>query len=288
MRCHLFSAILLATLSTQAFAETLVYEIVPEDAAAVTVDMEMVVRVISRRVNPGWILIPRGRVRAVGGTKIEISVFGDDPEKIASVRRMVESIGVLEFRILANRMDHASTIKRAQGEKGRLVLDEDGKTIGMWIPVTPGNEGDWRSDQEIVTRTTRRDGREDLEVLVVKDKFNVNGSYLSRVTAEKDSLGHPSVSFKLTAIGGRLLTGLTGSNLPDPATGFARKLGIILDGTLHSAPAVRSQIGRSGQITGRFTEQEVEELVAVLNAGTLPVRLRRVEPDEAPEGGKAK
>ena len=45
------------------------------------------------------------------------------------------------------------------------------------------------------------------------------------------------------------------------------------------APSIQSKIGKEGEITGSFTEVEVSDLVAVLNAGSLPVRLRLVEGD---------
>jgi preprotein translocase subunit SecD len=60
------------------------------------------------------------------------------------------------------------------------------------------------------------------------------------------------------------------------ATGFSRKLGIILDGFLVSAPAIRSTISGRGEITGSFSRQEVDDLVDVLNAGSLPAPLVKV------------
>jgi preprotein translocase subunit SecD len=65
-------------------------------------------------------------------------------------------------------------------------------------------------------------------------------------------------------------------NLPDPMTGYALNLGIILDGQLHSAPAIQSRVTRSGQITGDFTKEEVEELCNALNAGSMPAPIRFV------------
>ena len=67
---------------------------------------------------------------------------------------------------------------------------------------------------------------------------------------------------------------MTGENRPD-ADGFERRLAIILNGEVHSAPSLREQIHDQGVITGRFTQQEVDDLVAVLNAGSLPGELQR-------------
>jgi SecD/SecF fusion protein len=75
---------------------------------------------------------------------------------------------------------------------------------------------------------------------------------------------------------------LTGEHLPDDSTGLLYKLGIVIDGELFSAPAIQSKIGKEGEITGSFTEVEVSDLAAVLNAGSLPVRLRLVEENPHP------
>ena len=72
----------------------------------------------------------------------------------------------------------------------------------------------------------------------------------------------------LTIAGGQLFGQLTGSHLPDRLTGFSYKLAIILDDEVYSAPSIQSTIYDSGQITGSFTSEEVDEIVSMLNAGT--------------------
>jgi len=55
-------------------------------------------------------------------------------------------------------------------------------------------------------------------------------------------------------------------------------LGIILDGKLYSAPIIRTVIHSEGEITGNFTKEEVQDIVNVLNAGSLPLPIKKVEP----------
>ncbi len=76
---------------------------------------------------------------------------------------------------------------------------------------------------------------------------------------------------------------LTGSHLPEKATGFAYQLGIIVDGRLYSAPSIRSTISERGEITGTFTAEEVSDLADLLNAGRLPAQLRLIEPKPHPK-----
>jgi preprotein translocase subunit SecD len=44
-----------------------------------------------------------------------------------------------------------------------------------------------------------------------------------------------------------------------------------------SAPTIQSQIGAEGQITGRFTTQEADELAKILRAGALPATLKYLQ-----------
>lgn len=254
----------------------LVYEPdVPEGRRGTPVDIDMLAATVRRRVRP---LRPRPDVRALPGGRIEVAVYGTDPGELQRVDQVVQALGTLEFRVLANRRDHLKIIEQAEKDEAGQILDEDGNLLAWWVPVAKGNE-DGLSYPEIATRRTTHEGSERLKVLVVNDPFNVNGGYLSRVTASLDAQGLPCIRFQFNSSGGKLFEGLTAMNLPDEVQNFSRKLGIILDGQLHSAPAIRSTIGAHGEITGNFTQQEVDNLVAVLNAGTLPVPIRKVGGD---------
>ena len=258
-------------------ATVLVYEIDRPEGARAGVSKLHVNRLVSAigtRLRTGQ--VKGGRVRARDDNRIEVTIHSTDPKTVQRIARLVESPGTLEFRILANRRDHKPLIERAAKAGGPAVKDEKGKRLAWWVPVTAGAEAAFDKDKDIATRKRKQGDRESLEVLVVQDQFNVDWRYLKSVSPGVDSRGKPCVDFTFDARGGKLFGGLTGNNLPDEATGFARKIGIILDGRLDSAPAIRGTIRQRGVITGRFTKQEVEDLVAVLNAGTLPVRIKRV------------
>jgi preprotein translocase subunit SecD len=55
---------------------------------------------------------------------------------------------------------------------------------------------------------------------------------------------------------------------------ISRRLAIILDNHVESAPAIQSRITDRGNITGRFSTQEAEDLARVLRAGALPATLK--------------
>ena len=120
-------------------------------------------------------------------------------------------------------------------------------------------------------------GRQITEVLVLNDDYNVTGAYLTRVAAGSIAEGKPCINFTFNNAGGQLFGELTGSHLPDKLSGFSYRLAIILDDEVYSAPSIRSTIYENGQITGSFTNEEVEISVNVLNAGSLPAKIRPVK-----------
>lgn len=83
--------------------------------------------------------------------------------------------------------------------------------------------------------------------------------------------GQPEVDFELKQRGAHVFGKFTARNID-------KFLAIVLDGVVISCPRIQSAIfGGSGRITGRFTQDEIRELVAMLNAGRLPVPVKIAE-----------
>lgn len=242
-------------------------------------NMRLLTAVIDRRLNPGRGRL--GRVRQLDDGRIEVSIFRADLESMQRIADRLPSPGTIEFRVLANRRDHGPLIEDAVELEGRELRDSDGSVLAWWVPVARGEEEylflQSTASAETVFRKKTLQGYEWTEYLVVKDVFDVNGSYLLNVREGIDQASRLCVLLTFNHRGGQLFSVLTGDNRPDEADGFSRHLGIILDGHLKSAPAIQATFFRQGQITGNFTREEVQDLVNVLNAGSLPVAIRKVE-----------
>jgi SecD/SecF fusion protein len=238
------------------------------DDASAPVDMDKLVAAVSRRVNPGG--QKEVTVRRYGLDQLEVIVPDVDQAEIDLIKRIVSSAGVLEFRITANPEDprHKQLVELATRSPGSTV-SEGGRPIGRWVELDTAKM-DPAEDRGLFTRTTS-DGR--VEVLVVLDRFNVTGGYLTRASASYDQNLQPCVNFSFNSGGAALFGTLTGQNLPDPANRLTSRLGIVLDDTLLSAPTIRSTISSDGQITGSFKQSDVDFLIGVLNAGSLPAAL---------------
>ncbi|WP_425615528.1 protein translocase subunit SecD [Anatilimnocola sp. NA78] len=112
-----------------------------------------------------------------------------------------------------------------------------------------------------------------VEVLMAYDPENdVRGSDLARASEDIDQGGGWSIQFSMKPDGAWKMGNLTGEN--KPVGNVRRKLGIVWDNRLQSAPNIESRISDNGQITGRFTQREVKEKVELLRSGSMPVVLK--------------
>jgi SecD/SecF fusion protein len=130
---------------------------------------------------------------------------------------------------------------------------------------------------EVLRRKEKtRDGRERVEEVEVKKKAEMTGSGIKSAMVVRGNLGEPEINFTLDAEGTKRFGDITRENV-------GRRLAIILDGELYSAPVIQTPIETgSGRITGQFDEKEAFELANVLeNPLRAPLRIvqsREVDP----------
>jgi beta-lactamase regulating signal transducer with metallopeptidase domain len=265
-------------LQTEPRGPVLIFEIDPDPSHGgyMPSDVDKMLNVINRRVNPDSKKI--ARIRIVEQSKIEVAILDKNEAEADRVQRLLERPGTLEFRILANTNDHKSLIDRALNAPDTDVIkDSEGKREAWWAPIWEGQEKKVISiSKDIAVREHTVGENKAPEVLVVQDNYNVTSDYLDHAGPIQDPSGRSAVEFRFNSQGGKLFGMFTGDNKPDEVTGFQRRLGIILDGKLHSAPGLKSQIFDRGVIEGSFTNQEVTDLTDVLKSGSLTVRLKLV------------
>jgi SecD/SecF fusion protein len=153
-----------------------------------------------------------------------------------------------------------------------------GRELAEWMEVGMQDSkvaGQKPTPRIMVDAFTVQRPRDDggLDVLVKIDDQNVTGGYLSGANAGV-SEGRVAVNFNFNVAGAKKFGQLTGANIRQ--SGRKRRLGIVLDDELLSAPSLNSVIRDSGQITGDFTQDDVDWLVGVLNAGSLPAALNKI------------
>jgi preprotein translocase subunit SecD len=108
--------------------------------------------------------------------------------------------------------------------------------------------------------------------LVLKQTI-IDGSSLSDAQGAIDArIGKPVILFRFDVAGARRFAEATRENVGRP---FA----IVIDNEVVSAPVIREPIlGGSGQISGNFTLESANTLATLLRAGTLPAKLKVIDP----------
>ncbi len=108
--------------------------------------------------------------------------------------------------------------------------------------------------------------------IVVHQATIMTGDLLSDARIGIDTrFNEPYVSMEFSPVGARRFDQITAANV-------GRRLAIVLDDTVYSAPVIRERIsGGRAQISGSFTEQEATDLAIVLRAGALPAPVNILE-----------
>lgn len=172
----------------------------------------------------------------------------------------------LELAILANRRDHAGLYDEIIAAGTDELYREDGSLKAGWR--------EWAFDANGVSKRiggglefgelfADEHGR-NLVVFGWKE-LRVTGQDLSRVFKTVDEGGRPAIRFSFNKRGAYNLAAMTAEN--QPSMQFNRQLGIFLNGKLHSAPYITGVIPDSGMLTGKFTEQEIDDLITILEGG---------------------
>ncbi|MBI2481826.1 MAG: protein translocase subunit SecD [Planctomycetia bacterium] len=282
------------------------------DGPSGRVNMGALVEAIARRINPSG--TKEIVIRPYGDQQVEIIIPEVDQREVDLIKKSISTAGVLQFRITANSRDHAHIIELAREaaqdlakKRGRFVRDESGEQVGLWARVgrdqQEGGGGTFKlsvagntirdaatgdilevepahfGDNEIeFTRYIASLGIQEIDVLMeTDDPYNVTGNHLGSVSRGNDERLRPCIMFNLKQSSGGVGRFADLTTEYGPEGNFNRQLGIILDNTLLSAPNIQEPITQGrGRITGEFTVEEVDFMVNILEAGSLPVVLNPI------------
>ena len=224
--------------------------------------LSQAVEVLRRRVDDEFSGVVEPDIRPMGLDKVMIQLPGLSEANQAKARQLVTQAAFLEFGLV-----HTNS----------MALISNGITPPGYKKYTQ----------------TQRDpeGSEYTEEILVEaqNKYGLKGEHISDASPSRDPLtSNPLILFTFNSEGGALMGQLSGANV-------GRRMAIILDGQLMSAPTLQEQITSNGQITGDFTIQEASTIAnALLNPLKAPLDIveeMSVEPslgkDSVESGTKA-
>jgi preprotein translocase subunit SecD len=198
-------------------------------------------------------------------------------EAIRTLERRVNQLGVAEPVIAAHGnkgdqilvqlpgvtdVDAAKRIIVALAQLQLKLVEDSAQSREALLQSFQGKEP---SNMEVVQGQGKEPGKP--EFFLVRKEAVITGRDLKNARAGVGRNNEPIVQFSLNPQGAEKFRRETGKNV-------GRQLAIVLDGSVASAPVIQSQIAGEGEITGRFSAQEVDELAKVLRAGALPATLK--------------
>ncbi len=200
------------------------------------------IKTLERRVNQLGVAEPVIAAHGNRGDQILVQLPGvSDPEQ---AKRVIKTTAQLGLKL----------VEDTAGTREALLQNFQGKVPGNMEVVS--GQGD--QPGQPVFYLVRREA-----VITGRDLKNARQGVDPQTNA-------PDVNFTLNPQGADKFKRATGANI-------GRRLAIILDGSVASAPTIQGQISSEGVITGRFTTQEADELAKVLRAGALPATLRYLQ-----------
>ncbi|MFA5110956.1 MAG: protein translocase subunit SecD [Desulfobaccales bacterium] len=127
-------------------------------------------------------------------------------------------------------------------------------------------------DEVYIEKSINREtGRLESKPLLLKKKVLLTGAAVKNARVSIGDYNEPYVSVDFNSRGAQEFGRITGENVK-------RRLAIILDGVVRSAPVIQERIGGGkAQITGSYTPAEAHDLAIVLRAGALPATVKIVQ-----------
>jgi SecD/SecF fusion protein len=210
--------------------------------------LSQAVEVLRKRVDAFGVAEPI--IQPAGGNRILIQLPGLSEADKESAKSQIQKPAYLEFR---------------------MVKEDSQEIIDNHEPIPPG--------YVLLKRVEPQpNGPPIIEQVIVKKKpeNGLAGDIVKNAMAVRGNLGEPQIDFQLNDEGARRFGEVTRNYLH-------QRLAIVLDGELYSAPTIQSPIETgNGQITGRFTVEQAQELANVLQnpmrAPLVPVYTYDVDP----------
>jgi len=170
-------------------------------------------------------------IQPAGGNRILVQLPGLSESDKQSAIEQISKPAYLEFRIVNENSDE-------------IIKNGD--------PIPPGYE-------LMKHLESLKNNQTHVEEYVVakKPENNLAGDIVESARVVRGNMGEPQIDFVLTDEAAARFAETTHNNL-------GRKLAVILDKELQTAPTIQGEISKNGQITGSYTPEEAQNIANVL------------------------
>lgn len=197
----------------------------------------------------------------------QIRTFAMD-QALETIRNRIDQLGVRETTV-AKEGDNEILVQLPGIQDPERAKELIGKTAVLEFklvddshPVQDAIKDGAPPGDEILYGTAERGGK---EPYLVESPVLMTGDTVTDARVRPGGrLEGPYVAVELDARGAGIFDSMTADNVN-------RRLAIVLDNTVYSAPVIKERIpGGHVQITGRFSMDEAHDLAIVLRSGALP------------------
>jgi hypothetical protein len=211
------------------------------------------------------------KVRHFGETGIEVTADKKDQAELNLLRRRITTNGPISFnrfiigtdpnarRVIDAALDVPST-------KSEVTLN--GQSTAKWVPVYSRDfDPNFLLDSNVVTRINNSL----TELLVWNDLELLTGDYLLSAKKKSDDKGSLGLEFEFSKDGAKLLRRMTTNDSEEEVSKHV--LGLFIDDRVYSGTIVEKQLD-SKLFIGSLPEYEIDGILSILNAGSLPYPLK--------------
>ena len=186
-------------------------------------------------------------IRRVGDNRLVVQIPG--LSSFDRIKDVIEKQGVLQFQLV--------------DEETTQLLDWDSENKVLRNPevIPAGSILSYRKEKKSQTKRIEIVGP-----IALFEKVELSGEHLTSASKDFGEMGGLVVRFDLDREGSFIFSDLTGKNR-------GKRLAIVLDGDVLSAPTIESRISGSGVINGNYTHEEAADLALVLKTGSLPTKI---------------
>ena len=228
----------------------------------------------------GLSVVEQNNVFSIAFTQEEIPKIEEDAinQAISTIRKRLDIFGLQEPSVTKrgkqNILVEVPGKNTPEEERLRALISKPSHLQFMAVDedrnarVNLMSESEAESYGDVILPFAQDEGEGAL--LLVKKVPILDGSAISSASPARDSNGKYVVNFTLNSDGAQQFGNFTGKNI-------GKRLAIVLDGKVYSAPAVRARISDSGQISGNFDKNSAADLSITLKSGALPASMEVIE-----------
>src|SRR5947199_516368 len=175
-------------------------------------------------------------------------------------KALIKNTALLEFKMLDE--DH----KVARQLPNHIPAGKEDDVLREFGPQIPPE------DEILFERhVDKQTGRVTKTPYLIKKRAVLTGDVLTDARVAIGQFQDAYVSVNFDSTGAKLIERITAENVK-------KRMAIILDNTVYSAPVIQERIGGGrAQITGSFSTEEANDLAIILRAGALPAPVKIIQ-----------